>query len=55
MAYKIGIDLGSTTVKTVVMDDSGTTLFSGYERHFSKVREKAAEQLRQAGGGTRHG
>ena len=47
MDYRIGIDIGSTTVKTVVLSDSGDLLFHAYERHFSNVREKAAEQLRQ--------
>ena len=45
---RIGIDIGSTTVKTVVLSDAGEVLFHAYERHFSKVREKSAEQLRQA-------
>jgi len=48
MIYRIGIDIGSTTVKTVVLSDTGELLFHAYERHFSKVREKAAEQLGQA-------
>ena len=46
MSYKVGIDIGSTTVKVVVLDENNTLLFRSYERHFSKVREKAAEQLR---------
>lgn len=48
MVYKVGIDIGSTTVKTVVLDAQNNILFRAYERHFSKVREKAAEQLRSA-------
>lgn len=48
MSFKIGIDIGSTTVKTVVLNDSGDMVFRAYERHYSKVREKAAEQLRSA-------
>ena len=48
MNYRIGIDIGSTTVKTVVLDGSGNIVFRAYERHYSKVREKAAEQLRSA-------
>ena len=47
---RIGIDIGSTTVKTVVLSDTGELLFHAYERHFSKVREKAAEQLKLASG-----
>jgi predicted CoA-substrate-specific enzyme activase len=33
-----------------VLDDAGSVVFRAYERHFSKVREKAAEQLRSASG-----
>ena len=44
---RIGIDIGSTTVKVVVLDDSDRTIFKTYERHMSKVREKTAETLRQ--------
>ena len=40
MALRIGIDIGSTTVKTVVLSEAGELLFHAYERHFSKVREK---------------
>jgi len=47
-SYKIGIDIGSTTVKTVVLSETGEMLFSAYERHFSQVREKAVSQLKQA-------
>lgn len=48
MTYRVGVDIGSTTVKTVVLDATGTIIFRAYERHFSRVREKAAEQLLQA-------
>lgn len=46
MKYYIGIDIGSTTVKVVVLDETYNLLFKRYERHYSKVREKAAEILR---------
>ncbi|MDR0489919.1 MAG: 2-hydroxyglutaryl-CoA dehydratase, partial [Oscillospiraceae bacterium] len=45
---RIGIDIGSTTVKTVVLSDTGETLFHAYERHYSMARVMAAEQLRKA-------
>lgn len=45
MNLKIGIDIGSTTVKVVVISEKGELLFRSYERHYAKVREKAAEQL----------
>ena len=43
--YDLGIDVGSTTVKTVILKE-GEIIYSKYERHFSKVRETVAEQLR---------
>ncbi len=43
--YFLGIDVGSTTVKTVVCDEQGTILHSAYQRHFSKVKETVAGQL----------
>ncbi len=43
--YALGIDVGSTTVKTVVCDEKGTILHSAYQRHFSKVKETVAGQL----------
>ena len=42
--YSLGIDVGSTTVKTVIIKD-GKIIYTKYERHFSKVRETVAEQL----------
>lgn len=43
--YSLGIDVGSTTVKTVIADEGRNIIHSKYERHFSKVRETVAEQL----------
>ena len=45
MTLRIGIDIGSTTVKVVVLDETNNLLFRSYERHFSKVREKTCEIL----------
>lgn len=47
MDYYIGIDIGSTTVKVVVLDQNYNILFKSYERHMSKVREKAVEMLKR--------
>ena len=43
--YSLGIDVGSTTVKTVISDNDKTILYSKYQRHFSKVKETVTEQL----------
>ena len=43
--YNLGIDVGSTTVKTVIIDN-GEFIYNKYERHFSRVRETVAQQLK---------
>ena len=43
--YALGIDVGSTTVKTVLLTEMGEVLSSSYERHFSKVRETVCTKL----------
>ena len=43
--YLLGIDVGSTTVKTVVISDTDELLYSKYERHLSQVREVTLNQL----------
>ncbi|EHK2327268.1 2-hydroxyglutaryl-CoA dehydratase [Clostridium perfringens] len=45
MYYKIGIDAGSTTLKCIVLNEEDKILYSNYERHYSKVREKLIEEL----------
>ena len=45
MSLRIGIDIGSTTVKVVVLDEDNKLLFRSYERHYSKARERACETL----------
>ena len=47
MSVNVGIDIGSTTVKIVVVRD-GEIIHKHYERHFSKVREKAVELVQNA-------
>ncbi len=36
--YRIGLDIGSTTIKTAVLDDNDTLVHSSYQRHNSDVR-----------------
>jgi len=43
--YSLGIDVGSTTVKTVVMDAGHNILSHCYQRHLSRVRETVTEQI----------
>ena len=41
----IGLDIGSTTIKSAVLDENGRLLYSSYERHFSEVQDKAVALL----------
>ena len=43
---RIGLDVGSTTVKCVVLDESNNILFKTYERHYSQITSKIAELLK---------
>ena len=43
---RIGIDVGSTTIKYVVMDDSEKIIHQSYERHLSQITEKTLGVLR---------
>ena len=42
---RLGIDVGSTTVKLVLLDDNDKILYSRYERHMSNVFETVAELI----------
>ncbi len=50
--YRVGIDIGSTTIKLVVADEKGQLVFSDYKRHLSNIQqtlsglvESAADKL----------
>ncbi len=36
--YHLGIDIGSTTVKTAVINHNGELIFSAYERHYADIQ-----------------
>ncbi len=42
---KIGLDVGSTTLKCVVLDDDGKIIYKSYKRHLAKITESTAELL----------
>ena len=46
--YKAGIDIGSTTVKLVVLDDQNRILYGQYKRHMARTQATLAELLREA-------
>jgi predicted CoA-substrate-specific enzyme activase len=47
-SLRIGIDVGSTTVKLAAIDESGELVFGRYERHRSDVRAALAAILEEA-------
>lgn len=46
MANLLGIDVGSTTVKVVAIDEKGQVLYKSYVRHFAKVKETVLFELK---------
>ena len=48
MICRMGIDIGSTTAKIVVLDENGEVIFKGYQRHFSKIKEETAKLVESA-------
>ena len=45
---RVGIDIGSTTVKIAILNEDGVVLFSDYRRHFARIQETLAELLEEA-------
>ena len=45
---RLGIDIGSTTVKIAILDASDQLLFADYQRHYANIRETLVSLLRQA-------
>lgn len=37
---RVGLDIGSTTIKCVVLDENDQILYSSYDRHYSHIIEK---------------
>ena len=46
--YKLGIDIGSTTVKIAILDENNDLVFSDYERHFANIQETLTALLDKA-------
>lgn len=46
--FHIGIDIGSTTVKVIVLDDSKNMIFKSYKRHLSDIKNSVISLLSEA-------
>ena len=45
---RVGIDIGSTTVKIAILDDENQIIFSAYERHFANIQETLKDIIQKA-------
>ncbi len=48
ICHTLGVDIGSTTVKIAILDQSNNLLFSDYQRHYANIQETLAELLEKA-------
>jgi len=46
--YRLGIDIGSTTIKIVVLDELGALVFNRYQRHFSDIQGALLSMIEEA-------
>ena len=42
---RVGLDIGSTTIKCVVLNDENEIIYQSYERHFSQIVSKCGELI----------
>lgn len=47
MFVRIGLDIGSTTIKCVVLDDDFKVIYKTYERHFAHIKESIINALKK--------
>lgn len=45
--YKLGIDVGSTTIKVVVLDSYNKVIYNDYRRHFSDIKNTLIDSLEE--------
>ena len=43
--YRIGLDVGSTTLKCVVLNENSDIIYKDYKRHYSQIVSKVTEML----------
>ncbi len=46
--FHVGVDIGSTTVKMVILNSNNKMIFSRYERHYADIKKKLEEILNDA-------
>ena len=48
MIYRVGLDIGSTTVKIAVLDKASKLVYQEYKRHFANIKETIAGVIERA-------
>ncbi len=46
--YRLGVDIGSTTVKIAILDSDDNVCFSDYQRHYANIQETLASLIKDA-------
>lgn len=46
--FHVGVDIGSTTVKVIILNDKKEIVYSKYERHFADIKKKLQGILHEA-------
>lgn len=46
VSLKIGLDVGSTTVKCIVVDENSSIVYKNYERHYSQIKQQIIKVLK---------
>lgn len=44
---KIGLDVGSTTIKCVILDENNNLIYSDYKRHYSHIKDNIIAKLEE--------
>lgn len=44
---KVGLDIGSTTIKCVVLDDNKNIIYTDYKRHYSHIKDNITSKLKE--------
>ncbi|MBR1778904.1 MAG: 2-hydroxyacyl-CoA dehydratase [Clostridia bacterium] len=47
----VGLDVGSTTIKAVALDEKGNVIYKSYERHYSHIKQSIIDILKKISGG----
>ena len=45
--FKIGLDVGSTTIKTIVLDENENIIYKDYKRHYSHIKDNIILKLNE--------